>query len=63
MLLSSAGAQLELLLGLRGERLLTLAITHHVEYMGVLLFRNKRTTMELRTPEGGNIPLVRAQTS
>jgi hypothetical protein len=34
-LFSSGGAQLELRLGFGGERLLTVVITHHAEYMGV----------------------------
>jgi hypothetical protein len=63
MLFSAGGAQLELRLGFGGERLLTLAITHHAEYMGVLLYVSKRTTVKMRTQKGGNIPLVSAQPS
>jgi hypothetical protein len=63
ILFSIGGARLEPRLGFRGERLLTLAITHHAEYMGVLLYVSKWTTTKMRTQEGGNVPLVSAQPS
>ena len=41
MLLSEGGTKLEPRLGLGGDRLLTPVITHHAEYMGVLLHDSK----------------------
>jgi hypothetical protein len=40
-MLLSEWAKLEPQSGLGGERLLTLVITHHAEYMGVLLYMSK----------------------
>jgi hypothetical protein len=43
-MLLSEGAKLEPRLGLGGERLLTLVITHRAGYVGVLLYMSKRIT-------------------